>query len=183
MRNERRATDFARPIHYIDHARGETDFLKPIGKFQCRKRGLLCGLQDAAAACGNRRSQFPSCHEQRIVPRNNLPGDTNRFTKRETQRIRGNRIHRTGNLVSQPPVVFVTTRHVGHVEFSFDDRFSAVARFEFRKHRRVLANFFRQLEEYAATIDCRRLPPRSGIKRGAAAFTVLSTSATVAEAT
>jgi hypothetical protein len=70
---------FTKPRYDIHYPGRQSDVGKPIGYLQHCQRRLLCGLQHARAASGKRRRQFPGSHQQRIVPGNNLPGNSYRF--------------------------------------------------------------------------------------------------------
>ena len=48
-----------------------------------RERRLLGGLQHDRAAGADRRRQLPRRHQQRVVPRHDLPGDADRLAQRE----------------------------------------------------------------------------------------------------
>src|SRR5262249_17421473 len=63
----------------IDHAVGDARFLCKLGDAQGGERRLLRRFQNNGAAGRQGRAPFPGLHEQREVPRNDLPDYANGF--------------------------------------------------------------------------------------------------------
>src|SRR5206468_4676167 len=101
----------------------------------------------------------PGGHQQRIVPRDDLPGDADRLAQREAHRIVGYRDDIPVNLRRQPAVILEAGRDVRDVELGLDDRFAGVARFELSELAGPAAHDLRQLEEYATAILRRHVLP------------------------
>ena len=70
--------------NHIQHAFGQqmVDFL---GKRQQAQRSAARWVNHNGAARRQRRRNFPSCHQKREIPRNNLPHYTNRFAQHQRQ--------------------------------------------------------------------------------------------------
>src|SRR5207244_8089747 len=82
-----RATALSEASDDIHHSRRQPHVGKPGGHFERSKRSLFRRLQDTSATCGKRRRQFPSCHHQRIVPRDYLSRNADRLLQRETHGV------------------------------------------------------------------------------------------------
>src|SRR5205807_5637883 len=107
---------------------------------------LLCGLEHASAACSERRRELPSGHQERIVPRNDLTSDANRFLQCKTHGIVRNRVDVSKNFGRQSPVILEASSDVGDIEFRFDNGFATVASLDFGQQSGVLTNLLRQAE-------------------------------------
>ena len=89
MLHERSAAGFAEAGDDVDDARRQAAVGKMFREFERGERSLLGGFEDAGAAGGDRGREFPRGHQQRIVPRNDLPGNADRLFEREaTSRCR-----------------------------------------------------------------------------------------------
>ena len=172
-----------KPLMMLTTPGRQANFVEIVGEFERGERRLLGGLQHAAAARGRRGRELPRGHQQRIVPRNDLCGDTDRLAQREAERVGGHRIHVAGNFGGEAAVVLEAGRDVGDVVFGFDDRLAGVAAFEFGKRGGVLADFFGELEEDAAAVLRGGLAPRTVVERFARGFHGASTSDLPAAAT
>ena len=73
MRRQRGAGRFAVARHDVHHAVGNAGFLNQFAQQKRGERSLLGGLQHDRAARGQRRAQLPRRHQQREIPRNDLP--------------------------------------------------------------------------------------------------------------
>ena len=120
--HQRCAASFAESGNDVHHSRRKPDIRKPVRHFQRGERSLLGRLQNASTTRSQRRRQFPCRHQQRIVPGNNLSGNTDRLFQRKTDRIIGNRIYVAENFCRQAAVVFEAGCDVSDVIFGFDDR-------------------------------------------------------------
>ena len=67
---------------------GEPRFHDQFAETQRRKRRLLRRLQYDGATGGQRRTQLPRCHQQREVPGNDLPRNSDRLSQRVGQILR-----------------------------------------------------------------------------------------------
>jgi hypothetical protein len=68
----------AEAVDDVEHARRQ-QVADQLGEQQDRRGGLLGGLEDDAVAGGERRGELPRGHEQREVPRDDLPDDAERL--------------------------------------------------------------------------------------------------------
>jgi hypothetical protein len=73
------APGLARAVHHIQHARRQPNLLGDLGQQDRRQRRVLRRLDDHRVARGQRRRHLPRKHQQRKVPRNNLPHHTHRL--------------------------------------------------------------------------------------------------------
>ena len=167
MRYQRSSRRFSEAVDNVHHAWRQPNFCKPVGDFHHGERRLLGRLEHAGASRGDRRSELPGSHDQRIVPGNNLASDSHRFTQSETQRIRGHGIDVPQNFVRQTGIIFETSCGIGDVVLRFDNGLAGIAAFQLGELRGVRANFLSQLVKKAATLGSAGLRPRAGIKRGA----------------
>jgi hypothetical protein len=76
MVDERRARG-TRTGDDVDDAIGQLGFLDELGEQQGGERCGLGGFQHHGVAAGQRGRDLPRGHEQREVPRDDLPGDAN----------------------------------------------------------------------------------------------------------
>ena len=134
MSHQRRATCFTKSGDDVHYSRGQSNFRKPFGHLQGRKRSLLGRLQHAGAARGQRRREFPCRHEQWIIPGNDLSGNTDRLLQSKADRVVWDRINIAQNLGCKSAVVFKAGRNIGDIVFCFDNRLPSIAAFEFGKH-------------------------------------------------
>src|SRR5439155_13011626 len=136
-------------------------FLNEASKFQRCQRSLLRGLEDDCAAGGKRWSQFPSGEHERIIPWHDQAGHTDRFAQRHVESIVGHWQCFAMNFRCKAAVVLEAASGLDHVEFTLDDRFSAIECFKFSQHRGVLAHQIRHSEQNASALLRGRLPPRA----------------------
>src|SRR5215472_4631442 len=155
---------FAKAVDDVDDTGRQPDFFEPVGKFERGERCLLGGFEDASATSGDRGSELPGGHEQRIVPGNDLAGDADWFAKGEAERVGGNGVDVTGDFRGQAAVILETGGHVSDVEFRFDDGLAGVAAFKFGELRGVLADLFGELEKNAAAVLGVSASPGAGVE-------------------
>ena len=79
-RGERLAGLEAEAVDDVEHA-GRQQVADQVGPQHDRGRRLLGGLQHDAVSGGQRRRQLPARHQQRKVPRNDLPDDAERLVE------------------------------------------------------------------------------------------------------
>ncbi len=162
----RRARRRSVPRQHIHHAVRESRLQHQFAHAQSRQRRLLRRLQHRRATRRQRRPQFPSLHQQRKIPRNNLPHHAHRLMLRvrEIPPLHRNRLPL--NLVRPSRVVPVTRNRQRQIRRqSHLIRFPVVQRLQFRQLLRVLLNQIRQLVHQHAARRSRHLPPRALLKR------------------
>ncbi len=81
MGRERGACGLAETWHHVDDAVRNARLGHQLGETQCRQRGLLGRLQHDAVAGGQGGAKLPGSHQQREVPRDDLPYHADRFTQ------------------------------------------------------------------------------------------------------
>ena len=174
----RRARSSPAPVTMLTTPGGRPASAKLRREREHRERRLLGRLQHRRAAGADRRRQLPRRHQQRVVPRDDLPGDADRLAQREAHRVVGHRDDVAVNLRREAAVVLEARRDVGDVELGLDDRLAGVARLELGELVGALAHDLRELEQDAAAILRRRVLPRARRRtRARAAVTARSTSA------
>jgi hypothetical protein len=142
MLDEWSAAGFSEAGDDVDHARRQTAVGEIVCEFESSKRSLLGGLEDAGAAGGDGRREFPRGHQQRIVPGNNLSGDADRLFERKGHRVVGNGIHVADHFGGEAAVVLEAGGGIVDIEFGFDDGLAGVAAFEFGESGKIGADFF-----------------------------------------
>ena len=88
MRSERCAGSFSVARDNVHDAFREARFQNQFAEAQDGKRCLLGGLQYHRAARSQCRPQFPGGHEQREVPRDDLPDHADRLAQRVSKILR-----------------------------------------------------------------------------------------------
>ena len=141
---------------------------------------LLGGLEDAAAAGGERGGELPGGHEQGEVPGDDLAGDSDGLFEGEREGVVGDGIDGAGDLGGEAAVVFEAGGGVGDVELGLDDGLAGVAGFELGEHGRFGADFFGDAEEDASALLGGGLRPTAFVEGVAGGFDGGSTSAMVA---
>ena len=137
-----------------------------LREFERSQRCLFGGLEDHRATRGERRGELPCGHQQRVIPRDDESGHTDRLAQREIECVVGDVERLAVDFRRDAAEVFEARRDVVHVEFAFDDRLTAILCFEFREHGRVLADEFRQFEQHAAARHCQgKIAPVSVVER------------------
>ena len=130
MLDDRRAGVSPAPVTMLTTPGGSPASAKLDASASDGQRRLLGRLQHRRAAGADRRRELPRRHQQRIVPRDDLPGDADRLAQREAHRVVGHRDDVAVNLRRQAAVVLEAGGDVGDVELGFDDRLAGVARLE-----------------------------------------------------
>ena len=143
------------------HAFGHTGFQQQAAQVERRERREFGGLEQATAACRQRRGQLPGCHHQRAVPGHDLRRHAHRLVA--DQAVEALARHRwieggAGQLGTPAGVVaegFGGVRHFavqrGGIELA------AVERFEFRQRLRIALDQLRHAQQNALFVR-RRLP-------------------------
>src|SRR6266849_1153473 len=165
MLDQRRAAGLAETGDHVHHALRQSDFVEPLREFKRGERRLLRWLEHAGATRSQCRSQFPRSHHQRVIPRDDLPGDAHRFFQRKAHRVIGNGVDVADDLGRQPAIIFKASSYVIDVVFRLNNRLARIATFEFGKHGQVLTHLFGQAEENASAVLRRSRRPRTFFKR------------------
>ncbi len=119
----------------VEHARRQPSLRGDPGKAQRRERRELGGLQDDGVSRGERRRDFPGDHQEREVPRDDLPHDTDRHVARE---LRVAQLRPAGVMIEVPG----DERDVEVAGFA--NRFAVVQTLEHREQARVALHLARQ---------------------------------------
>ncbi len=124
----------AEPGNHIDHPVREPDLFGQLGHSQTGQRRLLGRFHHDGAAGGQCRAPFPGRHQDRKVPRDDLPGHANRFATGVAQIIAANRDRAAVNLVGVPGVIPQAVDRQRKVDVAtVVERLSVVERFEPRE--------------------------------------------------
>jgi len=83
----------------VDHACRQAGLPAHLGKEQRGERGELGGLQNHRIAEGDRRRDLPSEHQEREIPRDDLPADAERLA---VGKLRVHELRPTGMVVEVP---------------------------------------------------------------------------------
>ena len=84
---------------HVEHALGQPRLERQLAQPQARQRRLLGGLEHDRAARRQRRGDLPGRHQQREVPRDDLPAHADRLLARVAVHVRlGDRQHVAGDL-------------------------------------------------------------------------------------
>ena len=161
MLYERGAGGFSEAGNDVYDSRRKPNLAEPFRKLECRQGRLLGGFQHAGAPGGQRGRQFPGGHQQRVIPRDDLPCNADRFFHGEADCVVGHRVHEAKNLRGQAAVILEASRGVVDVVFSFDNRLAGVAALELGQHREVLANLVGQAEQNPTALLRRSCRPRA----------------------
>ena len=126
----------------------------------------LGGLQDAAIARGKAGSEFPCRHQQRIIPRDNLPAHSDRLA--HDHRLDGRVRHLVilpERLGDQSRVISETSRRIRRVKARLAQRLAVVERVEFCKLLHLRLDEIGQLEQPRRALGCAHLRPRPFVER------------------
>ena len=132
---------------------------------QQRQACVLGGLDDASVARRERAADRAAENLQRIVPRNDVPGDAVRLAPREHGEAFRIRKGRALQLVARAAVELEVARAGGDVGARLLDRLAAIARLDQRKLLGVLENRTRPGREQASFLGRCELAPRA-VARG-----------------
>ena len=127
-RGERVADDRAGSEHDVDDAGRKLELLEDRRQADRRERRQLRGLEDADVARRERRRELPHGHEQRIVPRNDLPADADRLAHGEGLRGRGHVERLSVRLRREAGVVAEAVGRVDRVVLGLAQRLAVVER-------------------------------------------------------
>ena len=111
-----RARRFAEAGDDVDDAGRKAGVVESWRQLQHRQRRLLGRLEHHRAARADRRRELPRGHQQRVVPRDDLPGDADRLAQREAHRVVGDGHDVAVDLGREAAVVLEAGRDVGDVE-------------------------------------------------------------------
>ena len=159
MRDEALANGDAVARDDAQHAGGQ-NVLRELGEAKERQRRLLGGLKDLAVARGDRRSELPDRHHERVVPRADAPHDPERLAP-DHRRVPGDVLARGLSLevargARKEAQVVGRERHLvarGH------ERLAHVARFELRELLGVLIEHVGELVQELGALLRRRIEP------------------------
>jgi hypothetical protein len=134
------------------------DLVRDLGEHHRRKRRVLSRLDHHGATGSERRRNLPRKHQQREVPRNNLPDDARRLVAGELfiPQLRPTRM-----MIKMP-------RHERNVDVAcLADALAVVECLQHRKPPRVLLHLPRQgIKILRALMPGERLPRRQGLGSG-----------------
>ena len=136
MRGKTRARDLAPSRHHVDDSIRDLGLLQQLGEEQRAEWRLLGWLEDHAVAAGEGRRELPRGHEQREVPRDDLPHHADRLAQRVAEVLPRKRYLLSRSIELGHPAGVVAKcgcgqRHVKQQRIV--DRHPVVERFELRK--------------------------------------------------
>ena len=158
----------------VEHAVGQAGLLEQLAEAQRRERRLLGRLEDDRAAAGQRGPELPGRHQQREVPRDDLPDDADRLLEREGQVARPGWAQRERDRVAldlRRPARHVVEqvggeRDVGDARDRH--RLAVVERLEQRQLVAVLEDQVAEAVHDLAALGRRHAPPRAVLVEGRA---------------
>ena len=124
--------------------------------------GFSTQVQPAAKA----GASFHAAMSKRIIPGNDLPGNSHRLTQGKTQRIVGNRVDVAEDFGGKAAVIFEASGGIVDIEFRFDDRLATVARFELGQSADSFRMRSESLKSKTSAILRGHLRPWAGIESG-----------------
>src|SRR5205809_706060 len=124
--DERGARGFAGAGDDVDHAWRQTGVSEARCELEHCNGRLLGRFEDCGAAGADRGGKLPRGHHQRVVPRDDLSGDTDRLAQGQAHGVVGHRQHLAVNLRREAPVILETGRDIGDVELGLGYRLAAV---------------------------------------------------------
>ena len=149
--DERRAR-LARAGDDVDDARRELRFLDDLREEERGERRRLGGLEDHGVAARERGRDLPRRHEQREVPRDDLPGDA--------ERARAAALERVVELVGPARVIEEVRRGERDVDVArLLDRLAAVHRLDDGELARLLLDRARDAEDVLRALGAAHLRP------------------------
>ncbi len=150
----------------IDHAVGKTDFFGKLCQTQTGQRCLLGRFHHDRAAGRQCRSPFPSRHQDRKVPGNDLSRDADRLATRVTEVIAANRDRAAVNLVGVAGVVTNAIDRQRQVDgAAVAQRFAVIECFQSRQFVDLGFHAVGQREHQLAAIAGIHLRPITGLER------------------
>jgi hypothetical protein len=134
----------------VDHARGQPGLDADLGKGQRGERRVFGRFQHHGVARGERRGDLPGQHQQREVPRDDLPADAERA---EAGKFLVQQLGPAGVVVEMP-------RHKRHVDVAaLADRLAVVERLQHGKQAGALLHMAGQRIEVARALVARQRSP------------------------
>ena len=166
MGGERAAGRLAEARHDIHYAVRQPGLGDQLSQPQCGQRGLLSRLEHHGAPGRERGGELPRGHQQREVPRNDLPYHADRLPQRVAVEVRARHVgHRDVDRVALDlggPAghVLEHVRRQGHVRDLRDGiRLAVVERLELGKLVEVLVDQVTDLPDEASALGRRHLAP------------------------
>ena len=145
--------------------RRETRFGDELEQLDSRERRVLGGLEDAAVSRRKARREFPRGHEQRVIPRDDLPAHADRFAHHHPlDRRIADLVRLPERLGDQPRVVAETPRGIRDVILRLAQRLAVVAGFEFREGAGIFVDEVGQLEKIRRPLLRPHLRPRAFVE-------------------
>ena len=136
----------------VDDAGRQVGLLDQFGQFQCGERGRLGRLEHHAIPCRQCRREFPSGHEQREIPRNDLTSHAERLRAAVGECIL--------QLVGPTCIIEEVVGGQWHVHITrLADRLAAVHGLDHRKLAGLLLQHPRDAEDVFATVFRRHVFP------------------------
>ena len=141
---------------HVEDARGQAGILRQLGERESGERRELGGLEDDRAPGGERGSDFPGDHQQREIPRDDLPDDSRGPVPRE---LRFQQLRPAGVMVE----VAGDERDVDVARFA--NRLAIIEALQHGEQARMLLHRPRQRVQVARSRVTGEARP--GLKRGA----------------
>jgi len=170
--SKRSARRLAESGNDVDNAVGYAGLGDQLGQSQRGERGLLGRLQNNSAAGCQRRAELPGSHQQREVPRDDLPDDADRLAERVGVEVRSRHV-RDGDVdgvaldLGRPPGhVVEQVRGKGHIGGLRDKEWLAVVeRLQLSQLVDVLQDQVAYLPHDAPALGWRHPAPGSFLER------------------
>src|SRR5437870_8162170 len=167
MRGQTRARDLAPSRHHVDDSIRDLGLLQQLGEEQRAEWRLLGWLEDHAVAAGEGRRELPRGHEQREVPRDDLPHHADRLAQRVAEVLPRKRYLLSRSIELGHPAGVVAKcgcgqRHVKQQRIV--DRLPVVERFELRELVGPLLEHVTDLPQDLRPFRRRQLTPRAAIE-------------------
>lgn len=165
---ERVARGVTRAEEELRGTRREAGFGDELEQLDGRERGGLGGFEDAAVSRGQTRREFPRGHEQRVIPRDDLPAHADGFAHdHPLDRRVADLVGLPERFRDQPGVVAEARGRVGHIVFGLAQWLAVVARFEFGESGGVLVDEVGEFEKMRRPLRCAHLRPRAFVESAA----------------
>ena len=164
-RREGRSDGITGTQHEVGRPGREAGLFDQLEKFHRRNRRHLGGFQNARIARGKTRGEFPHGHKQRVIPRNDLSADPDRFAHGHADHVRvADAVSLSLGLAGQAGVVAETTRRIGRIVVRLAQRLPVVLGVDPGEFRRMLLDEIGQGEKLLRTLGSRALAPRTMIE-------------------
>ena len=161
VRGQRSTGFFTQPGHHIERAIGQAGFAGNIAKRQWREASVFGRLEHGRIAHGKRRHDRAAEHLRRVIPRQDMGGDTIRLAQHHHMKV-----IEVGNLLAMHLVgcaaikLAVASRH-DDVVARLRERLAGVTRLQQRQCVDALQNDLRHLHENTAPVGRGQATPRS----------------------